>query len=194
MHIHALASTKPMCTLVAIAGIFTSDCDPPPPHKSCQRCSWCQHSSFNTLHSEDYSMSYPNLQKTALLCNGVNTSGRAVRCVRVLLWGITVGKCVCATAAGLMWGAAQASRFDWTPGCVQALTPSELNLANSWLKGVLSPLKCHSFIPSVKTKQYPPCATLLTGPLHHETAAINWFYSLTWTRSVRTDVAPVLDT
>ena len=41
----------------------------------------------------------------------------------------------CVTAARLTWGAAQAGRFDWTPGRARALSPSELNAANSWFKG-----------------------------------------------------------
>lgn len=40
----------------------------------------------------------------------------------------------CVTAARLTWGAAQAGCFDWTPVCVHALSPSELNPATSWLK------------------------------------------------------------
>lgn len=128
-------------------------------------------------------------------------------CRKQLLWGkylsrlCTVCTCVCycegleqevcVTAARLMWGAAQAGRFDWTPGCVHALSPSELNLANSWLKGLLPLLECLSFISAVKTKRYPTCNTLLmtsapTSSWHHP--AIKWFHSRTWPHSIPTSV------
>lgn len=54
----------------------------------------------------------------------------------LLLWGITVWKekkCDCSQAH--VRSGSSRGRFDWTPGCAHAVSLSELNLANSWLKG-----------------------------------------------------------
>lgn len=139
--------------------------------------SLCQHSSFHTLLLGVRIIQFYilNLQKTDLLLWGKYFREGWVLSVRLcywegLLWEVSV------TAARLTWGAAQAGPFDWTPGRAHALSPSELNLASSWLKaGVLSLLECLSFISTVNTKQY-------TAAAPHPTT--DWFYSLTWPHSI----------
>lgn len=75
---------------------------------------------------EDYWMSYPNRKKALLSWDFREVVG----CVRASVF-------VCVTAVALTWGAAQAGRFDWTGGCADALSLSELNLDDSLLMSVI---------------------------------------------------------
>lgn len=130
--------------LAVIARILTSDCDkcvcvgssvPALYHKHPQH--WCKMFCVCvSIQSQYFTLwiiqcHFLNLQEQLCLY-GVNTSWRLVYsvCVYCCREGL-----LCATAARLKRGEAQAGRFDWTPGRAHALSLSELNGASSWLEG-----------------------------------------------------------
>lgn len=173
MHIHALARTKPMCTLVAIAGIFTSDWDKcvwvagclntsalhPNTHTSRVTYSLCVSIQALTLCTVRIIQCHIPTCRKQLCFYGVNTSGRAAYCACVIVRDYC-RKCV--RYRSQAHARSSSGKPFWLDARMCAsLNTKRIKSSQQLTQGVLSLLKCHSFISSVKTKQYPPCTTLL---------------------------------